>query len=180
MNPILETDRLRLRPLVADDAPVIEGLLSDPRLAATTLGIPHPFPENGGSAWIERMVHFPGTTRNFPMAVVVKDSPVLMGVAGIHLSHSQKGELGYWVGVPYWGKGYTTEAVKRLIQFGFEDLGLNRIFASHFANNPASGRVMAKAGMTYEGTMRQHIQKQDVLLDLIFYSVLQSEYERAS
>ena len=79
--------------------------------------------------------------------MIAKNVPGVMGVAGIHLSHSQKAELGYWISVPYWGKGYTTEAVKRLIQFGFEEMELNRIFASYFSNNPASGRVMEKAGL---------------------------------
>lgn len=178
MDPILETARLQLRPLVVADAPVIETLLSDRLLAATTLGIPHPFPENGGAEWIERLYHIPGATQNFPFAIVARDAGVLMGNIGLHVSHSAQGELGYWMGVPYWGKGYTTEAVRRLIQFGFEDLGLNRIFASYFSNNPASGRVMQKAGMTHEGTMRQHMLKWDEFLDLIFYSVLRSEYER--
>jgi ribosomal-protein-alanine N-acetyltransferase len=68
-----------------------------------------------------------------------------------------RAEVGYWLGKPYWGKGYMTEALKLLIRLSFEELGLNRVQATHSTQNPASGRVMTKAGMTYEATLRQYI-----------------------
>ncbi len=69
----------------------------------------------------------------------------------------QKGELAYWVGQTYWGKGYATEAAEAMVAFGFETLELNRIHAATLTVNPASSRVMEKAGMRLEGTMKQDL-----------------------
>ena len=84
----------------------------------------------------------------------------------------QRAELGYWLGRPYWGHGYCTEAVRAVLDFGFGQLGLNRIFACHFARNPASGRVMQKAGLTHEGCLRRHAKKGDAFEDVEIYAVL--------
>ena len=66
-----------------------------------------------------------------------------------------RAELGYWVGEPYWGNGYCSEAACALIDFGFEQLELKQIIAEHLRNNPASGRVMRKAGMQHIGSARK-------------------------
>ncbi len=67
----------------------------------------------------------------------------LIGAIGLTLSKKyDHAEMGYWIGVPFWGKGYCTEAAKIVLQYGFEELKLNRIFAHHMTNNPASGKVM--------------------------------------
>lgn len=83
------------------------------------------------------------------------------------------------MGVPYWGQGIATEAVAALIAQGFDTLDLNRIYATHFARNPASGRVMQKAGMVFEGILRQHLRKADRFEDLVRYGILRSDYRRA-
>jgi RimJ/RimL family protein N-acetyltransferase len=77
--------------------------------------------------------------------------------------------------VPYWGRGYATEAALAVIAFGFEELGLNRIYAQHMASNPASGRVMQKAGMRHEGTLRQHVTKFGIVDDIAIYGILASD-----
>ena len=87
-----------------------------------------------------------------------------------------RAELGYWIGKPYWGQGYCTEAARATLDFGFEQLGLNRIFAHHFARNPASGRVMQKIGMTREGRLRQHVKKWDAFEDLELYGILKDHW----
>lgn len=84
----------------------------------------------------------------------------LVGAIGLGLQQDHdRAEMGYWIAVPHWNNGFTTEAARRVIDFGFEALTLERIFAQHFATNPASGRVMMKAGMHYEGSLRHHIKK---------------------
>jgi ribosomal-protein-alanine N-acetyltransferase len=87
-------------------------------------------------------------------------------------------ELGYWVGKPYWGKGLVTEAAWAVLAFGFETLGLNRIQATHFNHNPASGRVMEKIGMFYEGCRRQHTLKWGKYRDIKLYGMLKSDWDR--
>jgi RimJ/RimL family protein N-acetyltransferase len=80
------------------------------------------------------------------------------------------------MGVPFWNHGYCSEAARALVTYGFEQMGLHRIYAFHFARNPASGRVMQKAGMTCEGTLRQHVKKWERYEDLVAYGILRSEY----
>jgi RimJ/RimL family protein N-acetyltransferase len=84
--------------------------------------------------------------------------------------------LGYWIGVPYWGKGYATEAANAVVEFGFGTLHLNRIFAHHFAGNTGSGKVLEKIGMRHEGQFRQHIRKWDKFIDIENYGLLAEEY----
>ncbi|QTA82731.1 GNAT domain-containing protein [Desulfonema limicola] len=84
-------------------------------------------------------------------------------------------EMGYWVGIEYWGNGYCTEATKKVLEYGFDTQNLNRIFAYHFGSNPASGRVMKKIGMKYEGCLRQAIKKWGKFEDSVLYGVLKSD-----
>ncbi len=98
---------------------------------------------------------------------------VLIGAVSLRIERDdQRAELGYWIGRPYWGQGYCTEAVRAVLSFGFQQLGLNRIYAGHFSRNPASGRVMQKAGMNCEGHLRQHTKKWDAFEDIEIYAVL--------
>lgn len=104
------------------------------------------------------------------------ESGLLIGAIGleIHPKH-RRAEVGYWIGKDYWGQGFATEALKVVLAYGFSR-GINRIWAEHFANNPASGRVMQKAGMKHEGTLRQHMVKWDRPVDCEVYGVLASEF----
>jgi RimJ/RimL family protein N-acetyltransferase len=88
----------------------------------------------------------------------------------------RRAELGYWIGVPHWSRGYATEAARAALHYGFETLQLERIFASHFRHNPASGRVLKKLGMRHEGCLRAHILKWGEFVDLEAYGLLRSEF----
>jgi RimJ/RimL family protein N-acetyltransferase len=87
------------------------------------------------------------------------------------------GELGYWLGKPYWGMGYATEASREMLRYGFEELKLHRIFASHFKHNAASGRVLTKLGMRHEGCQREHLRKWDQFVDSELYGILRREWK---
>jgi RimJ/RimL family protein N-acetyltransferase len=96
---------------------------------------------------------------------------------GLHIAEAhRRAELGYWIGVPFWGRGYATEAARAAVAFGFETLRLNRIYAHHFAGNTASQRVLEKIGMRHEGRSRQHIQKWDRFVDLENYALLAEDF----
>ncbi len=83
------------------------------------------------------------------LAITQKKTGVLMGAIGFNVNLKNGwAEIGYWVGKPYWGHGYATEALRALIPWAFDAFPLNRLQACHFTRNPASGRVMQKAGMT--------------------------------
>jgi ribosomal-protein-alanine N-acetyltransferase len=178
-QPTLTTERLILRPCVAEDADAIQRLVSDVEIARNTLHIPHPYPEGGAAEWIAKHAERLENEQEIVFGIVVRDSGELVGVMGLVPKKYDRAEIGYWIGVPYWGRGYATEAARAVIGYAFEQLGFNRVEASHFARNPASGRVMQKAGMKHEGTMREAIRKGDEYLDTEMYAVLAAEWRRA-
>lgn len=179
-RPTLETDRLILRPFTLKDAPDVQRLAGEEVVAATTLNIPHPYEDGMAEAWIR--THQPrfekGELVNF--AVTLRADGSLIGAMGIALhDRHARAEMGYWIGQPHWGRGYATEAGRAVLRYGFEVLGLNRIQASHFAGNDASGRVMQKLGMTREGHRRQAVRKGEMFFDLVGYAILRSDFEAA-
>jgi RimJ/RimL family protein N-acetyltransferase len=176
--PILETERLLLRPYSLADAPSVQKMCGDPAIAATTLAIPHPYPDGAAEQWIS--THGDGFRQGTEVTLAITLKPDGRVVGSIALSinkNHRRGELGYMVAREYWNQGYCTEAVRALMGYGFSVLGLNRIQAMHFPRNVASGRVMQKLGMTREGLMRQYVCNRGVFEDLLMYSILRPEFE---
>jgi RimJ/RimL family protein N-acetyltransferase len=179
-QPTLETERLPLRPFVPSDAPAVQRLAGDREIAATTTNVPHPYEDGMAEQWIashaERFAN--GTLAAF--AIVVREGNILVGAISLRIEGKHaRAELVYWLGKEYWNHGYCTEAAREIVRYGFEALGLNRIHASHFARNPASGRVMQKIGMTREGCLRQHVRKWDAFEDLVVYGIVRSDADCA-
>lgn len=169
------TERLLLRPFVLDDAPAVQRLASAYEIAENTLLIPHPYPEGAAAAWISKQ---PTSPDNHTFAITLRDGGDVIGAIGLRAEPDHgRGEIGYWIGLPYWNRGYVTEAARAVIGFGFESLGLHRIWAMHFTRNPASGRIMQKVGMKYEGRLREHEKKWDVFVDCEVYGILDSEWQ---
>ena len=178
MPPTLETARLGLRPFTLDDAPAVERFISDYEVARNTLRIPHPYPPGGAEAWIRSHLADEGSGTEFAFAMVRKETDELIGSVGLSMVRAHlRGELGYWIGRPYWGQGYATEAVAAVVRFGFEQEGLERICGEHFARNPASGRVLAKAGLRREGYFPRHLMKWGELQDVVAYGVVRSDWK---
>jgi ribosomal-protein-alanine N-acetyltransferase len=166
-QPHLETERLILRPFELSDAKRVQLLVGDKAIASTTLSIPHPYEDGMAEEWIlaHPEAYKKGESINF--AIVLKSSDELIGAIGLTLRQEHaRAELGYWVGKPYWDRGYCTEAAREVVRYGFEELSLNRIQAMHFSRNPTSGKVMRKIGMHHEGISREHILKWGVFEDL--------------
>ncbi|MFH5836883.1 GNAT family N-acetyltransferase [Proteiniclasticum sp. C24MP] len=174
----IETKRLLLRKLIASDAVRIEKLAGDYDVAKTTLNIPHPYPEGSASDFIESRHRAEEKKSIAAFAIVEKESQLFIGLINLNLSapHS-RGELAYWIGKDYWRKGYGTEAVEALIAYGFQVLHLHKIYAASFISNPGSWRVMEKAGLKYEGTLRQHVARLGEFHDLVYYGLLKEAYE---
>ena len=176
--PTLKTDRLILRPFTLEDAARVKLLAGDWQVAATTANIPHPYEEGMAEEWIKTHQGAYDSGKYLTLAVVLKSDEFLIGAISIQISRANNlGELGYWVGVPYWSQGYCTEAGQILLKYGFETLNLNRIQARHITRNPASGRVMQKLGMQHEGTLRQSIFRWDTYEDAEMYAILQEEFK---
>jgi RimJ/RimL family protein N-acetyltransferase len=175
-QPVLETARLRLRPLEVGDAPLVEQLAGDREVASTTRLIPHPYPEGLAAQWIASLGPLYAQGRSASFAITLKEGP-LVGVVGLHIEPLDRhAELGYWVGRAYWNHGYCTEAARVLLWFAFSQLGLERVYAHYMARNPASGRVMEKLGMQREGCLRRHRYKWGQYEDLIVCGILREEY----
>jgi ribosomal-protein-alanine N-acetyltransferase len=114
--------------------------------------------------------------------VVLKDSGAFVGTCGVDYGYAPehaRAELGYVLSREHWGKGLVPEAVRAVIRFGFGRMELNRIQARCIAENTASARVMEKAGMTYEGTLREYQLIKGAYRDMKFYSILRRERRQA-
>lgn len=179
-QPTLKTTRLILRPFQKNDGPSVQLLAGDWEIADTTLNIPHPYEKGMAEQWIEthEAAYEAGTLAVF--AVVLRDTNKLIGAVGLTVDRSlNKANLGYWIGKPYWNSGYATEAAGAVIAAGFDDLDLNRIYASHFARNPSSGRVMEKLGMLLEGVARQDTMKWGEYEDVVSYGLLRKDWVKS-
>ena len=172
-RPTLRTARLTLRPFDMNDAPAVQKLCGAYEVALNTLVIPHPYPDGAAEEWISK--HQKDFDENRIVHFAVDDGQ-LTGAMGLVMKDDGIAEIGYWIGVPFWGRGYASEAAREVVRYGFEDRGLQRIFAMHYGRNPASGRVLQKAGMAYEGTLRRHLKKWDEYVDLVCYGVLREEW----
>jgi [ribosomal protein S5]-alanine N-acetyltransferase len=173
----LKTARLLLRPLEQTDIPAIVRMAGAREIAAMTANIPHPYTDEDARNFLARASEDFRAGLSVSFAICISPARELSGAVGLHLAPAhQRAELGYWIGAPFWGNGYATEAARAVVAFGFETLALHRIFAFHFAGNIASGRVLEQIGMRLEGRSRQHIKKWDQFIDLENYGLLRGDY----
>ena len=182
MPPILTTERLVLRPMIPEDAPEVRKWAGDFEVADTALNIPHPYPKGLAEEWIATQGRAWRDGRQAVYAITARADGTLMGaigLAGIDARH-RHAEIGYWLGRPFWNLGLATEAVRAVVEFAFETLDLERVFANHFVRNPASGRVLEKVGMTREGLLRAHVRQWGRPEDLIVSGILRSEWRAAN
>jgi ribosomal-protein-alanine N-acetyltransferase len=176
--PVLETERLVLRPYSLADAPRVQQMCGDRAIAATTLAIPHPYPDGAAEQWISTHADSFRQGTEVTLAITLKLNGQVVGSIALSVNKNhRRGELGYMVAKEHWNRGYCTEAARAMMDYGFGLLGLNRIQAMHFPRNPASGRVMQKLGMTREGLLRQYVSNRNGLEDVVLYSILRREFE---
>ncbi len=179
-QPPLVTPRLRLRPFALMDALVVQCLAGAKAVAATTLTIPHPYPDGAAAEWIGTHAESWTSGQGAHYAVTDATSDAILGAVSLALAPAHAGaELGYWIAEPAWGRGYATEAATALCAYAFTVLSVYRIQARHFTGNPASGRVMQKLGMRHEGTLRAAVRKDGRFEDLALYAVLAPEWTLA-
>jgi len=170
---IIQTGRLDLQPATASDIAELVPLIGAREVAETTLRIPHPYEEKHAREFLAS----PAKENELRLIIRLRSDGRLCGGIGLHPDNDHKrAELGYWIGVPFWGSGYATDAARAVVGYGFQNFDLNRIFAAHFAGNDASGNVLRKIGMRYEGCMRQAVIKRDRFIDLERYAILRGDY----
>jgi RimJ/RimL family protein N-acetyltransferase len=142
--PTLETERLTLRAPRREDAKAIATLANDLRIAENLLRIPHPY----GLADAERFIAGANATEDETEFVITRGTTVL-GACGVGSRDGEQPEIGYWLGVAFWGRGYATEAARALIDHAFADLGYDLLLAGARVSNPASRRVLQKCGFQW-------------------------------
>lgn len=174
----IATERLLLRVFSLRDTPRVANLVDDRDIADTTLSIPHPYEEDMAREWIATHAGALKKNEGVNLAVVLREPDELIGAIGLRLETGHaRAEMGYWIGKPYWGQGYGTEAARAVLAYGFDELKLNRIYAHCLVRNPPSARILRKIGMSPEGTLRQHVRKWNVFEDIDQFGILREEYE---
>jgi RimJ/RimL family protein N-acetyltransferase len=144
---VLETERLVLRAPRHEDVKAIAMLANDRRIAENTARIPFPYRLSDAQDFIDQ-VNRPGSEIAF--LITLADGTV-MGACGLAFVERQPPELGYWLGVPHWGKGYATEAVRAVIDYAFTDLDHEALASSARVTNPGSRRILEKCGFQWTG-----------------------------
>ena len=153
-QPTLKTERLLLRSFCLDDALEVQKLAGNYNVSKTTRNIPHPYKIEMAEVWIRAHRQGWKSRTGVVYAISLLETNQLIGAASVVRVDGTKGELGYWIGEPYWNQGYCTEAVQALVKFSFEQLNLRKVIAEHLASNGASGKVMTKVGMHHVETLQ--------------------------
>jgi RimJ/RimL family protein N-acetyltransferase len=142
---VIKTERLTLRPLRATDAKAVIALAGDADVARMTARIPHPYTMGDADQWIAR------AREGEEIVFAILHDGALIGCAGYMPEENGCAEFGYWIGKPYWNRGFATEAVRAVAEHAFASSEIRSLTAGHFADNPASGRVLEKLGFAPAG-----------------------------
>ncbi|HEY4404757.1 MAG TPA: GNAT family N-acetyltransferase [Xanthobacteraceae bacterium] len=144
---VLATERLVLRAPRPADAKTIARLINDRRIAENTARIPHPYGLADARAFLAQSNRDPAE----PSFLIALADGTVIGGCGIAAASGRDPELGYWIAVPHWGRGYATEAARALIDHAFEELGCERLSSRARVSNPGSRRVLEKCGFQWTG-----------------------------
>ncbi|MFC6269638.1 GNAT family N-acetyltransferase [Frigoriflavimonas asaccharolytica] len=176
-NYTIETSRLLLNfPTKNDLESFLFEINSTDAYSKNLFSISYPFSAEQTNNWFEKCQEGNRNGLSIRFAIREKEVGKLFGIIGIHINKEhQKAELGYWLGKNYWGKGYISEGLTAVIKFGFEELELNKIVATHFLFNPASGKAMQNAGMKLEGLQLQEYLQDGQFLDVKKYYILKED-----
>jgi RimJ/RimL family protein N-acetyltransferase len=147
-TPVLMTERLVLRAPRIEDAKLVATLANDRRIAENTARIPHPYRPADAERFIAAAT---GATDETVFLITLGDADVI-GACGLMFGPGEAPEVGYWLGVPYWGKGYATEAGHALVDHAFTDLDCEALQSAARVSNPASRRVLEKCGFQWTDT----------------------------
>jgi RimJ/RimL family protein N-acetyltransferase len=173
----LATERLVLRPVVREDTAGILALAGEVRIADMTRSIPHPLAPKQVSEWFDGLA----ARREQAFAIVRKDRQELIGVIALTLSRGGKSaSLGYWLGIEYWGRGYMSEAARRVVRYAFGDLKLSSVDAETFAGNERSVGVLVKAGFDVEGRATRPAPARGAARDVLLFRATRASFALAA
>lgn len=174
--PNLITERLLINQPIETDIEDIVTILNDKTYSNNTTNIPYPYTSNNAVFWINLAQNNFEQQLGFIFAIRLRKTGKIIGAISLHTDLKfNKAELGYWLSKAYWNKGLATEAAKAVITFGFHDLKLKRIFATHFDFNIASGKVMSNAGMHKEGLLECYTKKDGIYQNHVLYAIINND-----
>jgi len=173
----LETERLLLRPFRLEDVDDVFEYASDPEWASFLPStVPQPYTRKDAEEFVARGVLTDRETS--PNWAIVLDGKVIGSIQLRIEPSDERGWLGYAIGKIHWGKGIMPEAVRAVVEWGFLERFLAKIYSWADASNTRSWRVMEKVGMTREGLFRSHTKGRDIRRDDVYYGLLREEWER--
>lgn len=174
----LETERLILRRFVPGDEEAVFGNWASDDEVTKFLTWPTHKSIDASRWYVNFCLDAYSSPDTYQWGIVLKETGELFGsISVVHTEENiDAAEIGYCIGRRFWGRGYTAEALRAVITFLFEQVGAQRVCARHDSNNPNSGRVMQKAGMKYEGTLRRSGRNNQGIVDCCVYSILRQEF----
>jgi ribosomal-protein-alanine N-acetyltransferase len=162
----------------ASDKDALLAHLNDRDIYERTLRIPFPYTDTAADEWLALVAKITRQQgRPVQWAVRNADDALIGGCGfdGFQVGKSHRGEVGYWLAKPFWGRGIMTAVVQRVCRHGFEEFGLAKITAHVFPHNPASARVLEKCGFREEGFLRKHFLKDGQFIDARLFGLLREE-----
>ena len=176
-HPTLNTERLILRRMELTDLPNLVKYASNKKVSDNVFGYPYPYLEEDAIARMNTVIEGFKNKHRFIFTITQKGENELIGEIGLRLeTEHNKAEIGYWIAEPYRGKGIATEAVAAVLKFGFEEIKLNKIFATCFDGNDVSGKVLEKNRMILEGNLKQEYFFKGEYRDSLHYRMTKDEY----
>jgi len=147
-------------------------------IADTTISIPHPYPDSEAERYIKRQATKWEAGHAVTFGIEPKSEKRVCGILEVRdiESENSQAELSFWIAQDFWGQGYMSEALKPVVDFGFNELKLNRLYAYHIVRNPGSGNVLQKNGFVQEGVLRQRVRKWGVFEDVALWAMLREDW----
>ena len=181
-TPVLETDRLILRPLRAGDVDAVQRIFPQWELVKHLhAGVPWPYPDDGAAVNLAQCLEDRAQGLKFYWAITLKGSDELRGRIDLWPFDPQRRDCrGFWLDPEVWGQGLMTEAVRLVLPFVFNTLGLHRVHAAFLPNNAASRRVLEKSGFREEGYAENYLQIDGRWADHVMFGLTREYHDRAA
>lgn len=168
--PEIKKKKFTLRPFKESDVDFLQERMNNEEVVRNMSLINYPYTKKDAEEWVEKNLKTYQQKKPEMINFVIDISGELVGSVGFSNFKSHKAELGYWLAKDFWGKGIMTEATKEVSRFGFNELGLVRIYGYVFLRNTGSIRVLEKAGYEKEGLLKKYTEKNGKHIDAYIYA----------
>jgi RimJ/RimL family protein N-acetyltransferase len=165
-RPTIKTEKFILRPFKMIDAPGVAEQANDKELAKYVGTIPHPYRVRDAENWLKKVIaeKYKKEPSQVDFCIEI-EGRVAGSISLFNINHGHKAEIGYWLGKDFRRGGVMTRAIKEVCEFGFDSLGVKRIYAAPHADNTSSHKVLEKAGFEQEGILKKEAKREDGYMD---------------